>query len=161
DLSAPLGHIVPTAAAWLGDRFFVGHLGHFPITAGAENLYQVSTDGCVLDYWEGFTTITAVELDREDRIYILEFSAADGFPDIGRGRILRIAGGTVEELITSLNVPTAMKIGPDGAIYVSDLGAGPPGTGRILRFANPPIGRKLSIGRSQPVVKTELRTCCR
>ena len=36
--------------------------------------------------------------------------------DIGQGRILRITGGVLEELVAGLNAPTAMTIGPDGAI---------------------------------------------
>jgi hypothetical protein len=144
DLSAPLGHIVPTAAAWRDDRYYVGMLGLFPIEVGSAKLYQVSADGYVLDYWQGFTTIIGVEVDTDDRLYVLEFSRNAGFPNIGQGRILRITGPVVEEIATGLNVPTAMKIGPDGAIYVSDLGAAPPGAGRILRLVNPATGRRLN-----------------
>jgi hypothetical protein len=160
DLSAPLGHIVPTAAAWRDSRFYVGMLGHFPITPGSSNLYQVSADGCVLDYWEGFTTVVAVEVDREGRLYLLEFSRKAGFPDIGQGRILRITGGVLEELVTGLNVPTAMIIGPDGAIYVSDLGAAPPGAGRILRFLNPAAGVKLNAGEFRKPAAKAAAGCC-
>jgi len=35
--------------------------------------------------------------------------------------------------LTGLIVPTAMTIGPDGALYVSNFGAAPPGLGQILR----------------------------
>lgn len=144
DISAPLGHIVPTAAAWRDGRYYVGMLGGFPISVGSANLYQISAEGHVLDYWLGFTTILGVEVDKENRLYILEFSRKAGFPDVGLGRVLRITGGVVEEIITGLNVPTSLIVGPDGAIYVSDLGAAPAGAGRILRFANPVTGRKLS-----------------
>jgi hypothetical protein len=147
DLSAPVGHIVPTGAAWRGDRYYVGILWHFPIEVGASKLYQVSADGYVLDYWVGFTTITAVEVDSEGRLYILELSREDGFPNVMTGRILRITGGLLEEIVTGLSVPTAMTIGPDGAIYVSDLGAAPAGAGRILRFPNPATGKKLNSAR--------------
>lgn len=37
-----------------------------------------------------------------------------------------------------LTVPTAMTMGPDGALYVSDLGFGTPaGAGRVLRITIP------------------------
>jgi hypothetical protein len=144
DLSAPIGHIVPTSVAAFGDVLLIGMLGEFPIVPGSARLYHVAKDGCVLDYWTGFTTIIDVQVDSEDRIYILEFSSAAGFPTPGAGRILRISGNVVEEIVTDLIVPTAMVVGPDGAIYVSDLGAAPAGAGRILRIANPASGRKLS-----------------
>lgn len=160
DLSGPLGHIVPTAAAWVNDRYFVGMLGSFPITVGSSKLYQVSADGCVLDYWSGFTSIVAVEVDSRERIYVLEFSNKVGFPDVGRGRILRISNTGIEELVSGLSVPTAMKLGPDGFIYVSDLGAAPAGAGRILRFANPLTGRKLS-GAQAPSPRKATSECCK
>ena len=159
DLSGPLGHIVPTAAAWVNDRYFVGMLGSFPITVGSSKLYQVSAEGCVLDYWSGFTTIVAVEVDSQERIYVLEFSNKAGFPDVGRGRILRISGTAIEEIVHGLSVPTAMKLGPDGFIYVSDLGAAPAGAGRILRFANPVRGTALSGGLS-PLKRKATDECC-
>jgi hypothetical protein len=46
----------------------------------------------------------------------------------------------VEEIVTGLNVPTAMALDRHGDIYVSDLGAAPAGAGRILRFDNPITG---------------------
>jgi len=42
--------------------------------------------------------------------------------------------GEVEEILVGLVVPTAMTIGPDGAIYISNFGAPPPGAGQILRL---------------------------
>ena len=63
DLSAPLGHIVPTSFVWRGDRYFVGMLGQFPISVGQSNLYQVTPQGYVFDYWSGLTTL--VDVDRK------------------------------------------------------------------------------------------------
>jgi hypothetical protein len=42
--------------------------------------------------------------------------------------------GEVEEVVTGLAVPTGMTFGPDGGLYISNLGAAPPGAGQILRF---------------------------
>jgi hypothetical protein len=62
----------------------------------------------------------------------------------GQGRIIRIANGTAEEIVSGLNVPTAMALDRHDDIYVSDLGAAPGTAGRILRFANPISGQPLT-----------------
>lgn len=140
DMSAPLGHIVPTSIASRDNRFYVGNLGHFPIIVAEQKLYQVTHEGFVIDYWGGFTTVVDVRVDGEGRIYVLELNSAAGFPGLGNGRILRITGKLVEEIVSGLDVPTAMVLGPHGDIYVSDLGAAPGSVGRILRFDNPVSG---------------------
>lgn len=157
DFSAPLGHQVPTSLASRDGRFYVGNLFHFPIVVGSSKLYQVTRDGFVVDYWGGFTTVVGVEVDDEGRLYVLELSSADGFPDIGKGRILRITGRVVEEIVTGLSVPTAMTLDSRGNIYVSDLGAAPPGAGRILQFANPVSGRVINTVEVRP--PAPLRDC--
>ncbi len=144
DLSAPLGHIVPTALANMDGRFFIGNLGTFPVVVGSSKLYQVTHKGFVIDYWGGFTTILDVQPDSHGRLYILEFSSAAGFPNIGQGRIIRISNGTAEEIVTGLNVPTSIALDCHDDIYVSDLGAAAGSVGRILRFANPTSGRVLT-----------------
>jgi hypothetical protein len=144
DLSAVVGHVVPTSVAKRDNRFYVGNLGTFPIVPGSSKLYQVTHDGFIIDYWAGFTTVVAVKVDNEGRIYVLELSSAAGSPDIGKGRILRITGTTVEEIVTGLNVPTGMTLDHNGDIYVSDLGAAPGSAGRILVFANPISGKVIT-----------------
>lgn len=64
-----------------------------------------------------------IQVDDQGRIYVLELSHGDGFPDVGRGRIVRITGLVAEEIVTGLSVPTGMTQDRFGDIYVSDLGA--------------------------------------
>jgi hypothetical protein len=47
--------------------------------------------------------------------------------------------GTRDVIATGLFLPTAMTFGPDGALYVSNVGFGPPpvGMGEILRITVP------------------------
>lgn len=72
--------------------------------------------------------------DNRDRLYVLELSDAPGFPTPGAGKLVRVSpSGRVEDILTGLVVPTAMTIGPDGAIYISNFGAAPPGLGQIIR----------------------------
>ena len=111
---------------------------------GSSKLYQVTDNGFVIDYWGGFTTIIDVQKDSQGRLYVMEFSSAAGFPNVGQGRIIRIANGTAEEIVSGLNVPTGMALDCHDDIYVSDLGAAPGTAGRILRFANPISGQVLT-----------------
>jgi len=150
DLSAPLGHIVPTSVANLDGRFFVGNLGLFPVEVGSSKLYQVTDKGFVIDYWGGFTTVIDVQTDSQGRLYVMEFSSAAGFPNVGQGRIIRIANGTAEEIVSGLNVPTGMALDSHEDIYVSDLGAAPGEAGRIVRFANPISGQVLTTIEVRP-----------
>lgn len=140
DTSAVVGHVVPTSVAKRDDRFYVGNLGLFPIVVGSAKLYQVTHEGFIIDYWAGFTTVVDIRVDDEGRIYVLELSSAAGNPSPGAGRILRITGTLVEEIVSGLFVPTGMALDQHGEIYVSDLGAAPGAAGRILRFANPISG---------------------
>jgi hypothetical protein len=64
---------------------------------------------------------------------------AAGFPTPGVGKVVRVKhSGEIEDVITGLTVPTAMTFGPNGHLYVSNLGAAPAGAGQILKFAITP-----------------------
>jgi sugar lactone lactonase YvrE len=77
------------------------------------------------------------------RLYALESMTAPGLPgpgELGTGRVVRInPSGTATVIATGLSFPTAMTLGPDGALYVSNLGFGgpAPGLGQILRDTIP------------------------
>ena len=68
---------------------------------------------------------------------------APGFPgpgELGTGQVVRInPSGTKTVIATGLSFPTAITRGPDGALYVSNLGFGgpTPGLGQILRITIP------------------------
>jgi len=125
DISASQGHIVPTALAYKGN-FFVGDLGVFPIT-GISSVFKITPSGILKKIATGFSAIVGLVTDQNSNIYVLEMTANNPFPTPGAGRIRRInANGTVEEVISGLNFPTAMAMGPDGNLYVSSWGFGPP-----------------------------------
>ncbi|MDP4265419.1 MAG: ScyD/ScyE family protein [Bacteroidota bacterium] len=125
DISASEGHIVPTAVAYKGN-FFVGDLGVFPIT-GISSVFKITPSGILKKIATGFSTIVGLVTDQNSNIYVLEMTANNPFPTPGAGRIRRInANGTVEDVISGLNFPTAMAMGPDGNLYVSGWGFGPP-----------------------------------
>jgi len=133
DISASQGHIVPTAIDSHG-VFYVGNLNTFPIVPGSSKILQITPSGQVHTVATGLTTVLGVAFDHRARMYALEMTATAGFPAPGAGALVRITGGKKETLVSGLDFPTAMTFGPDGALYVSAFGLGPPGAGEVLRI---------------------------
>ena len=71
-------------------------------------------------------------------LYVLEFSTAAAYPTPGTGKVVRLnCDGVIEDVVTGLTVPTRMTFGPDHALYISNFGDGPTGSGQILRVVVP------------------------
>jgi hypothetical protein len=89
----------------------------------------------------GLTTVLGVAFDSRGFMYILENTTDNPFPTPFTGKVLRVRDDdTLEEIATGLLLPTAMTLGPDGYLYVSNAGFGaPPGAGEIVRITVPPI----------------------
>ena len=142
DVSASQGHIVPTALAYKG-TFFAGNLGTFPVTPGTESLFKVTPSGQIKTWATGLTTVLGLVAGPRDRLYALESMTAPGFPgpgELGTGQGVRIdPSGAQTVIATGLSFPTAVTLGPDGALYVSNLGFGGPvpGLGQILKITVP------------------------
>jgi hypothetical protein len=136
DISLTQGHIVPTAIAYDGSNFFVGNLDTFPIKDGSSKVMKITPDGVLITMYINFTTVLGLAFDSRGRLYVLENTTGNPFPTPGTGKILRIEGQyAVTEIASGLSLPTAMTFGPDGNLYVSNLGFGPPpvGLGQVLK----------------------------
>ncbi len=136
DISATYGHVVPTSVAYHG-AFYVGNLGLFPITEGSSSIYKITPSGKIKVWASGFTTVLGVAFDRQARMYVLENTTGNPFPTPGTGRITRVnPSGAKETIVSGLFLPTAMTFGPDGKLYVSNIGFGPPpiGLGQVLQI---------------------------
>lgn len=146
DISASQGHIVPTAIAHHG-TFYVSNLGTFDADQlNLQSVFQVTPSGHLRKVAAGLSKVVGLAFDRGDRMYVLEtsYSTTDSNPSPYTGRLLRILpNGQQQVLIDSssnmLFFPTAMTFGPDGALYISNIGFGPPpiGLGQILRVEIP------------------------
>jgi hypothetical protein len=140
DISASQGHIVPTSVAYHGN-FYVGNLNTFPITPGSSKVLKITPSGQIHTVDTGFTTILGVAFDHESFMYVLENTTVAGMPTPFTGKVVRVKDNGVEEIATGLFLPSAMTFGPDGALYVSNVGFGPPasGGGQVVRITVPPV----------------------
>jgi hypothetical protein len=140
DVSASQGHIVPTSITYHGN-FFLGNLGTFPIVPGSDKILKLNPAGHLQVWATGLTTVLGLAVDSQHRLYVLESMTQPGGPgpgELGTGMIVRIEhSGAKTTIATGLSFPTGMTFGPDGALYVSNLGFGGPGAGQILKVTVP------------------------
>jgi hypothetical protein len=140
DISKIQGHIVPTAIAFNGHDFYVGNLDTFPIKDGSSKIMKITPGGHLTTVYINLSDILGLAFDREGRLYVLENTTGNPFPTPKTGKILRVDGkNKYKEIATGLSLPTAMTFGPDGNLYVSNLGFGPPpiGLGQVLKVTVP------------------------
>jgi hypothetical protein len=143
DISDSQGHIVPTAMAYHDGSFYVGNLGEFPAEQHSKIL-RVDQYGNVHFVADELTTVLGVAFDKAGDLYALQTSApvtstTPGGPPVipGSGSVVKRnkTTGEWQPVATGLMVPTAMTFGPDGFLYISDIGFGAPptGLGQIVR----------------------------
>lgn len=136
DISASLGHIVPTAVTFHQGNFYVGNLDTFPIMNDSVIL-KITPVGQISTIVTGLSTVLGVAFDRWGHLYILENTTGNPAPTPNTGAVLRLtSSGQLVTVASGLNLPTAMTFGPDGNLYVSTAGFGfPAGSGQIVRIA--------------------------
>ncbi len=124
-----------------GDLYF-GALGPFPIDVGHEQVWKLTRHGQLSVYADGLTVVLGTTWDDRGRLYALESMTAPDFPgpsQVATGKVVRIdPDGTQTTIVDGLDFPSAIALGPDRALYISNWGfAGAPGQGEILRVAIP------------------------
>jgi hypothetical protein len=140
DISASQGHVVPTV---IGDHgvFYVSNLGRFdPDQLNTQDVFQITPSGQVKVVATGLSKVLGLAFDGRNRLYVLEtsYSTSSPGPVPATGRLIRILpNGQQQVLIDStpddpLFFPTGLTFGPDGSLYISNFGFGPPG-GQILK----------------------------
>lgn len=141
DISNIQGHIIPTAIAYDGENFLVGNLDRFPITGDSSKIMKITPTGTLTTVNIDFNTVLGLAFDSKGRLYVLENTTGNPFPTPNTGKVLRIDGRrTYTEIATGLSLPTAMTFGPDGNLYVSNVGFGPPpiGLGQVVKITIKP-----------------------
>jgi hypothetical protein len=140
DISAKLGHFVPTAMVYHAGDFYVSNLGTFPIVEGSSKIVKISRQGNIEVVATGLTTVLGLGFDRRGRMYALENTIGNPFPTPFTGRLVRVRrSGDLEVIASGLQLPTAMTFGRDGNVYVSAGGFGlpPQGLGKVLKIELP------------------------
>jgi hypothetical protein len=133
DMSATVGHIVPTVLAERGN-VYMSNLGTFPIM-NQSAIYKITPSGHTKEVVSGFSAVLGLVIDQQSRMYVLEMTYGAPFPTPGHGRIVKVEpNGEKQVIADGLNLPTGMTMGPDGNLYVSNWGFGkPPGGGEIVK----------------------------
>jgi plastocyanin len=137
---------VPTAIAAAPDGgVYVGHLSSAPFPAGSANVVKIDPDGTVTPVWSGLTTVTGLAVATDGTLYASQLSETRDrapFFQPGTGSIVRLTAGDAtgggsgtQPIATGVDFPAALRIGPDGALYVSTPAiGGEPGGGSIIRI---------------------------
>ncbi len=113
------------------------NLGRLPAAPGSAKILRVNRNGGVDTWASGLMTVLGLAFDATAVLYALENAVCDQpcRPRPDSGRIVRIgADRSVEPVAGGLNLPTALAFAPDGTLFVSTAGLGPPGSGTIVRI---------------------------
>jgi sugar lactone lactonase YvrE len=127
---------VPTTVAVGPDgALYVGELTGFPYPVGGARIYRVVPGDAPQVYADGFTNVIDIAFDHDGSLLVLELAKNSLLSDDQTGALIRLhPDGSRETLISEgLMMPTAVAIGADGALYISNCGACA-GTGQVIRL---------------------------
>ena len=118
--------------------YYISQFTGFPFPEGGAKIYRVGGDGKPTVYADGFTQLTDLEFDPEGNLYALQYANQSAWKGDFDGSVIKIAtDGTRTTLLSGdgLESPSALTIGADGAVYVTNQGDRP-GVGQVLRIEN-------------------------
>jgi hypothetical protein len=129
--SGPIADSVPTSVVRGPDEaYYIGEHTGFPFYAGNAKVYRVVPGEQPTVFVSGFTTINSIAFDASgENLYVLQFFSPPvcGYNPGASGKIVRVhhpgqPDETRSNIVPSLMKPTALTVGPDGAIYVTNRG---------------------------------------
>lgn len=139
------GDPVPTRIALGPDgAYYVGILTGAPFRDGAANIYRIAQGEAPAVVCTGFKAIIGIAFDPTGNLYVLQHATGPTML-VADGALFRIDSTLLGNGCTRTNSvqlqtgdtrlirPTAIAVGPDGALYVSNHGTSV-GTGEVLRI---------------------------
>ena len=130
---------VPSSVAKGPDgAYYVSQFTGFPFPEGGAKIYRVGADRKPTVFADGFTQLTNLQFDPEGNLYALQYANQSAWKGNFDGSVIKIAtDGTRTTLLSghALKSPSALAIGSDGAVYVTNRGDSP-GLGQVLRIEN-------------------------
>ncbi len=127
---------VPTAVVKGPDgAYYVSQLTGFPFPVGGANIYRVEPGKAPTVYQSGFTNILDLAFGADGSLYVLEMFTRGIRSGDPTGAITRIDPDGSRTVIAreGLITPTSMIVGPDQALYVSNIGTSPT-AGQVVRI---------------------------
>jgi hypothetical protein len=133
---------VPTSViAGPDGAYYVSELTGLPFAAGAANIYRVEEGEQPTVFLSGFKTVIDIAFNSEGNLYVLEHSSgALGIGNPGKLKRVELHGCTVvpnlcprTEILSGIDRPTAIAIGPDDEVYMSVHGISA-GIGEVWRI---------------------------
>lgn len=129
---------VPTSVAVGPDgAYYVSELTGIPFATWNASVYRVVPGEPPSVYIDGFRMIIDIAFDTEWNLYVLQYGTTPGALFGRSGVLTRVApDGTRTTVISGLRTPTSVAVGPDGFLYVTNLGNFP-AVGEVVRIAAP------------------------
>lgn len=128
---------VPTGVAFGNDgALYVSEYTGFPFPVGKARIFRVQPDGTTTVYADGFTQLSDLAFDNLGNLYALQYANKPEWEGLREGSLIQIAPDGTRRTILSgngLEAATALTVGLDGAIYLSNRGDRP-GQGQVLKI---------------------------
>ena len=140
----PFYQSVPTALTTdAKGNLFASEFTGFPFPKGGASVFSIDpSTGAASVFAGGFTTVTGLAFGANGDLYVLDDTTNGLGPNPGDAELFQVNPVTGERtLLTNLAGGvdySSLAAGPDNALYISDLGAGP-GDGEVLRYSLAPI----------------------
>jgi hypothetical protein len=105
-------------------NIYVGQLTGFPFPPGAANVWGIRPDGSTFVYASGFTNIVDIAWGPKGALYVLEITQNGLTSGDPSGALIKVWPNGDKKVVASdgLVTPTAVAIGKDGSVYVSNYG---------------------------------------
>lgn len=128
---------VPTGVTIGPDgAFYISEFTGLPFPVGEARIFRVTANGETTIFADGFTQLTDLEFDKEGNLYALQYGNQPQWQGNSDGSVIQIAPNGTRAIIYSgegLEAPTALTVGPDGAVYVANKGDRA-GVGEVVRI---------------------------